>query len=89
MIGVTMDSQEKEVVGEYEVVALSVGDGLDLLSMITEDPAGFQKELVLRCVRKKGESIAKEPFSKMVPVLPELLKAAMRLNGFSTAEPQV
>jgi hypothetical protein len=84
-----MDSPEKEVVGEYEVLALSVGDGLDLLTLVTEDPAAFQKALILRSVRKGGVSIEGEPFAKMVPVLPELLKAAMRLNGFTAAEQQV
>jgi hypothetical protein len=80
---------EKEVVGEYEVSALNVGDGLDLLALITENPAAFQKELLLRSVTKGGVSVRDVPFAKMVPVLPELLKTAMRLNGFDTATEQV
>lgn len=80
---------EKEVVGEYEVSALNVGDGLDLLALITEDPSAFQKELLLRAVTKDGVSVRDVPFAKMVPVLPELLKTAMRLNGFDTATKQV
>jgi hypothetical protein len=76
-------------VGDYEVSALSVGDGLDLLSLITEDPAAFQKQLLLRSVRKDGQSIVDIPFAKIIPVLPELMKTAMRLNGFDSASPEV
>lgn len=76
-------------VGDYEVSALSVGEGLDLLALITEDPAAFQKQLVLRSVRKDGASIVGVPFAKIIPVLPELMKTAMRLNGFDSTPPEV
>lgn len=69
-------------VGAFEVRALTVGEGLDLLPMVSSDPAKFQKELLLRAVRKGGAPIGDGDFAEVVPHLADLIKAAMVLNGF-------
>lgn len=74
-------------VGEFEVKSVTVGEGLDLLSMIdSEDMSSFQKALILKAVTKDGESIEALDFKELLPHMAELVSAAMELNGFKENE---
>ena len=75
-----------EVVGPFEIKALNVDEGLDLMTLSTEgNTNAFQKELIFRTVYKDGNPIQRDAdFAELVPYFAEIVKAALTLNGFGS-----
>ena len=73
---------ESKQVGPFTVKALTVGEGLQLMT-VADDPKLFQREIIAACVQRDGKSIMGDDFREVVPLLPELFSAAMELNGFN------
>lgn len=76
--------QTKQV-GPFVVKTLTVDEGLDLMLLIGNDDQAFNKQLLLRTVSRDGNPINNESFSEIVPLLADLINAAMELNGFRTS----
>lgn len=80
---------ETRQVGEYEVRALNVEEGMSLIGLTGDDQGSrFQTELILKTVTRNGQPIGQDEFGKLVPHLADVIKAAMELNGFSPTSGQ-
>jgi hypothetical protein len=73
-------------VGSYVVTGLTVGQGFNLLPLLSENPAEFQKQLVLQTVSLNGQPITNESMAQIVPYLGDLIKASMKVNGLDSGE---
>ena len=82
---------ETEVIGPFTVKALTVGEGLALLD-VADDTVLFRETLLRLAVSKTVpdgvEGDTPLPFTDLdfgnnFRLLPQLMKAAMRLNGFA------
>ena len=78
-----MNSKE---IGPFAVRELTVGEGLPLLKIMTEDTNKFQNELVLACTTKDGKPVKELPFSELIPHMGDIIVEAMRINGFLDKE---
>jgi hypothetical protein len=78
---------EEIKVGPFTVRGLTVGEGLPLLALAQkEDKGDFQNALLMATVSKDGKSIAGESFGELIPLLGEIIKASMMLNGFASKD---
>lgn len=74
---------ETKQIGPFTVSALTVGQGFNLLPLLSENPSAFQRELILQTVTRDGQPISGDAMKSLIPHLAELVNAAMVLNGLS------
>jgi len=78
-----------EKVGEFEVHALTVEQGLDLLNVANNESAEvLQKEIIMKCVTKNNQPIGGTDFRSLMPLMKQITQTAFRLNGFISSEDQ-
>ncbi len=73
-------------IGPYTVTGLTVGQGFNLLPLLSENPAEFQKQLVLQTVSLNGQPITNESMAQLIPYLGDLIKASMKVNGLDSGD---
>jgi hypothetical protein len=78
-----MDTKQ---VGPFVVRAVTIGEGFDLLPLLSDNPTEFQKQLILKTVTRDGQSITSDSMKSLIPHLADLVTAAMVLNGLSDEE---
>lgn len=84
-----MNTEEKKdavKVGPFEIINLTVSEGLHLLSLANDENRRFQSELLIACVRKDGKKIDDLNMSEFMPHMGKVVSKAMELNGFKAPE---